>query len=121
LRKIRLRKKKSKDKKHVDLTLEKDGKREVVRVETSSTLRMAKTVKKLAGFNNRGWKIVGVEGNDPQKVEMFKKVADGYVPTAGEALEFAGLPNVPKIVKKRFDQTLRSGGKTDGENANSEN
>lgn len=123
MRKIRLRKKKNKEKKHVDLTLEKDGKQEVVTVETSSLWRMAKAVKKLSSFNRKGWNLVGVEGNDPEKVKMFRRVMEGYVPTAGEALEFGGLPNVPKIAKKRFEETFRKDGeKTDEkEKVNSEN
>lgn len=123
MRKIRLRKKKKKDKKHVDLTLEKDGKQEIVTVETSSLWRMGKAVKKLTGYQRRGWKLVGVVGNDPEKVAMFTKVIDGYVPTAGEALKFGGLPNVPKIAKEKFDKTFRKDEAKDetGKKVNSEN
>lgn len=102
MRKIRLRKKKNKEKKHVDLTLEKDGKQEIVRVETSSIWRMTKAVKKLAGYNRRGWKLVGVVGNDPEKVAMFQRVADGYVPSSREVVDFSGLPEIPKRMKGVF-------------------
>lgn len=98
---------KKKEKKYVDLHLKKDEETQVFRMETGSLLKMAKAVKKLTGLLRKHWQLTGCTGNDAEKVRMFQKVAEGYVPTTGEALEFGGLPNIPKKMKKLTDKAFR--------------
>lgn len=92
-----LRKKKTK---FVDLHLEKDGVPLVFHLETSSNWKMFKSVKKLAWLNRDGWKVIFCTGNDPEKVEMFNRVAQGHVPSAKETMQFAGVKQLPNPVKK---------------------
>lgn len=105
---------KKKEKKFVDLHLEKDGESQVFHMETSSLWQMTKAVKKLSGMNRKGWKLMYVTGNDSEKVEMFNKVAQGYMPSAKEALEFGGLKHMPKQIKGFFKKEEGSD-ETDGE------
>lgn len=104
MRKIRLRRKKKKKGKYVDMLLEKDGEQQTFHMETNSLWKMAKAAKKLAGLNRKGWVLISCSGTDPDKVSMFNNVAAGYVPSAKESLEFSGLKGVPKPLKKFFSK-----------------
>lgn len=103
-----LKKKKHKEKKFVDLHLEKDGEQQIFHLETSSLWRMAKATTKLGSLNRKGWKLMFCTGTDPEKVSMFNKVAEGHVPSTKEALQFAGLKGVPKPLKRFFGKEEES-------------
>lgn len=98
------RKHKKREKTFVTLTLEKNGELKEVTLKTKSNWNMAKKIKPLMKYARQGWTIQEVSGNDPERIAFFQKIADGHKPGAREMLSHAGLPGMPKRLKKFFNK-----------------
>lgn len=94
--------------KFVVLKLEKNGEKQEVKMKTNSMMDMAKKAAKLARLNKNGWKVLEVTGNDTGKAAFMQKIAEGYIPGAKEMLKEAGLPGMPKKLKRFFKRKHRN-------------
>jgi hypothetical protein len=88
--------------KFVILKLKKGEETQEITMKTDSMMDMSKKALKLSKLNRAGWQLVECTGNDAAKVEMFNRVAKGYVPDTKEMLKFSGLPAIPNPLKKLF-------------------
>ena len=93
---------KKKPKKFVKLLLERNGETKEITLQTGSIWNLSKKIKPLISSAKQGWIVTEVTGNDAQNVAFISSIAGGHTPGAKEMLSHAGLPSMPKKLKKFF-------------------
>lgn len=100
---FRRKKQKKKEKKWVNLELEKDGETKTVSMRMGKRIGMLKIAKKLGSLGKQGWQLKDISG-DPETVGMFNSLLSGYhtgdpVPIK-KMVKAAGLAATPGFIKK---------------------